>query len=100
MKTIHCVQDVVVPPSCSVAVKSRKVTVKGPRGVLVRNFSHLQIDIKMVNKQLIKVEKWFSNRKELAAVNTVCSHINNMFTGVMRVSSGTMVIPCRFSVRS
>ena len=86
MKTIHCEQEVNVPEGCSVSVKSRIITVKGPRGKLTRNFKHLQIDIRMISKTVIKVEKWFSNRKELAAVNTVCSHIQNMFTGVIRVS--------------
>ncbi|XP_067943976.1 large ribosomal subunit protein uL6-like [Watersipora subatra] len=84
MKTIHCQQTVDVPANCSVRVKSRVVTVKGPRGVLTRNFKHLQIDIELISKNQIKVEKWFSNRKELAAVNTVCSHIQNMFTGVIK----------------
>ena len=86
MKTIHTAQDVEVPAGCSVRVKSRVVTVTGPRGSLTRSFKHLQMDIRMVKQGVIRVEKWFSNRKELAAVNTVCSHIQNMFTGVIKVS--------------
>merc|ERR1712107_108032 len=31
-----------------------------------------------------KVEKWFGKKKELAAVRTVCSHIENLFKGVMK----------------
>ncbi|KAK3100514.1 hypothetical protein FSP39_021140 [Pinctada imbricata] len=38
----------------------------------------------MVSKKTIKVEKWFGKRKELAAVNTVCSHIENMIKGVTK----------------
>jgi len=67
-------------------VKSRKVTVTGPRGTLYRDFSHLQVDIRLISKKLLRVEKWFGTRKELAAVNTVCSHIQNLFTGVQVVS--------------
>lgn len=85
MKTIQCCQDVKVPDDISVTVKGRYVTVKGKRGTLFRNFGHMQVDIRMVGKKTIKVEKWFSSRKELAAVNTVCSHIQNLFTGVQRV---------------
>ena len=33
----------------------------------------------------IRVQKWFGSTRELAAVQSVCSHINNMFTGVQRV---------------
>lgn len=68
-----------------VKVRSRKVTVKGPRGILTRTFKHLAVDIEMEGKKKIKVIKWFGKRKELAAVHTVCSHILNMFKGVTKV---------------
>merc|ERR1719510_385443 len=32
----------------------------------------------------LKVEKWFGKKKELAAVRTVCSHIQNLIVGVTR----------------
>merc|ERR1739846_45020 len=35
-----------------------------------------------VDKSTLKVEKWFGKKKELAAVRTVCSHIQNMIKGV------------------
>merc|ERR1711997_596526 len=54
----------------------------GPRGSLVKSFKHLAIDVYMVDKDTIKVEKWFGKKKQIAAVRTVCSHINNMFKGV------------------
>lgn len=86
MKTIQCLKDVKIPDDVTVTVKSRKVTVTGKRGTLFKDFSHLRLDIRMINKKTLRVEKWFSSRKELAAVNTVCSHIQNMFTGVLKVS--------------
>ena len=39
-----------------------------------------------VDKDTIKVEKWFGKSKQIAAVRTVCSHIENLFKGVMKVS--------------
>lgn len=39
----------------------------------------------MTNATTMKVEKWFGNRSELAAVNTVCSHVDNMQKGVTLV---------------
>merc|ERR1711879_85278 len=82
MKTINSFQLVKVPEKVTVSVKSRTVTVKGPRGTLVRNFRHLPIDISMPNSKTVKVEKWLGKHKELAAVRTVCSHIENMIKGV------------------
>ena len=58
---------------------------KGPRGVLRKDFRHMSIDIRKISKNKILVEKWFGIKKELAAVKTVCSHIQNMFKGVVKV---------------
>merc|ERR1712098_192842 len=75
-------QTVKARKGVSISVKSRKVTVKGPRGTLTRHFRHLPADMMMQNGNTLKVEKWFGNRSELAAVNTVCSHVENMQKGV------------------
>merc|ERR1711993_133076 len=61
-------QSVKVPDEVDVSVKSRVVTVKGPRGTLVKSFKHLAVDISMPNKRTVRVEKWFGKKKELAAV--------------------------------
>jgi large subunit ribosomal protein L9e len=39
-----------------VSVKSREVTVKGPRGSLTKSFRHLAVDIYMPNKKTVKVK--------------------------------------------
>ena len=85
MKEINTFQLVKVPEGIEASVKSRAVTVKGPRGSLTKAFKHLAVDIYKVDKDTIKVEKWFGKKKELAAVRTVCSHIENLFKGVMKV---------------
>merc|ERR1712008_279743 len=66
------------------SVKSRVVTVKGPRGTLKKEIRHLAVDIFMVDKKTIKVEKWFGKKKELAAVRPACSHIKNLCDGVTK----------------
>ena len=71
--------------SVSIKVKARRVTVKGPRGTLIRTFRHLAVDIRKKSEDEIIVEKWFGIHKELAAVRTVCSHIENMIKGVTKV---------------
>merc|ERR1712150_140940 len=73
-----------VPEGVEATVKARTVTVKGARGSLTKAFKHLSVDIYKVDADTIKVEKWFGKKKELAAVRTVCSHIQNMFKGVTK----------------
>ena len=66
-------------------VRARRVVVTGPRGTLTRTFRHLSVDIRKIADDVILVEKWFGIKKELAAVRTVCSHIENMIKGVTKV---------------
>lgn len=85
MKQVLETRFVKVPKGVTVVVGSRKVTVTGPRGTLSRDFTHRSLDIQKVGKRSIKVDLWFGSRKELACVRTICSHIENMITGVTQV---------------
>lgn len=69
-----------------VSVKVRKVIIKGFRGILIRIFRYLVVDIIMVGKNIVMVEKWFGKYKELVVVRIVCSYIENMIKGVIKVS--------------
>jgi len=84
MKQIVVNQTVKVPDGVTVNSRSRRVIVRGPRGVLRRAFRHMAIDINIVDSKTVKVEKWFGSKKEIAAVRTVCSHIENMIKGVTK----------------
>ena len=84
MKTIQVNQNVTFPSGVTFKVKSRRVAVTGPRGTLIRTFRHLAVDIRKINANTLIVEKWFGIHKELAAVRTVCSHIENMIKGVTK----------------
>merc|ERR1711892_1535099 len=77
------------------SVKARAVTVKGPRGSLTKSFKHLAVDIYMTDKQTIKIEKWFGKKKQIAAVRTVCSHVNNLYK--MRAVYAHFPINCAIS---
>ena len=87
MRTINSKQCVVIPEGIKASVRSRIVTITGPRGTLKRNFKHLALDIYMINPKTLKVEKWFGTKKELAAVRTVCSHIENMIKGKLYINN-------------
>lgn len=91
-----CILSVRIPTSSShhifdiicstveVEVKSRVVKVTGPRGSLTRDFKHMNMDMQKVGDKSLRVDVWFANRKQLACVRTVCSHIDNMIVGVTR----------------
>jgi len=85
MRTIFSTRTIEIPAGVTVEVKSREVTVKGPKGSLKREFKHLSVDIAKINDgKQIKVDLWFGNRETIAAIRTVCSHIENMITGVTK----------------
>jgi large subunit ribosomal protein L9e len=70
------------PEKVTVTANKRVVTVTGPRGTLTRSFKHLDVDIN-IEDDTVKVDCWFANRKAASLVQTVCSHIRNMMTGVI-----------------
>lgn len=84
MKTIVSNQEVSIPDGVKVSAKNSIVTVTGPRGTLKRSFAHAKLQIEMIGKKKIRVQKWFGNRCELAVVRTICSHIENMIKGVTK----------------
>jgi len=81
----------------NLTVKSRKVRVKGPRGVLVRDFSHVPLDLhvksvkakdgktgNVVQKKFLVADMWFGDRLSLATIRTVMTHVKNMVVGVRK----------------
>merc|ERR1711933_255232 len=87
MKQVYNTRELEIPADVECDVKSKVVSVKGPRGSLTRDLSHLQVDlykIEVDGKPTIKVEVWHGTSKRLAGTRTVISHINNMFLGVTR----------------
>lgn len=75
----------------TVEVNARVVTVTGKLGSLTREFKHVPMEMRKITKTEDEVEKtyiqvdlWFANRKQLACVRTVCSHVENMIVGVTR----------------
>jgi large subunit ribosomal protein L9e len=70
----------------TVKVAGRKVTITGPRGTLTRDFGHANVDIiYFPRKHQITVDVWFGNKLEKSCIKSVCTHINNMITGLTKV---------------
>ena len=85
MRKNYSSQSLDIVPGVTVNVKSRVVTVTGPRGTLTRSFKHLQADIsKDKSGKKLLVEVWFGTTKHIAAIRTICTHINNMQIGVTK----------------
>jgi len=87
MKDIYKEEEFEIPDGVTVNVKSRLVTVKGPRGELKKNLRHIDMEIKKIGDKKIKLIVWHGSRKHVACLRTVRSLIVNMINGVTKVSS-------------
>ena len=81
MKITRSTNHVEIPEGVQVFIKNRRVVVKGPRGILRRDFSHQFVDIRKEDNKVV-VDLWFGLHKNIAVVRSICSHIHNMITGV------------------
>jgi large subunit ribosomal protein L6 len=72
-----------VPDGVSVNLEGRKVTVKGAKGTLERDFSLIPISID-AEGDTIRVWAEWPRKKEAALVGTIHSHIQNMIKGVQK----------------
>ncbi|KAG2182168.1 hypothetical protein INT43_007095 [Umbelopsis isabellina] len=84
MKDIYKDDELIIPENVEVNIKSRIVTVKGPRGELTKNLRHLNMEIKAAGEKKLKFVVYHGNRKHVACIRTVRSIVNNMITGVTK----------------
>ncbi len=69
------------PDGVTINLDGRKVTVKGAKGAIARDFSHIPISISAEGNNVRVWAEW-PRKKEAALVGTIYSHIQNMITGV------------------
>jgi len=83
-KILYYAEEVNVPDNVDVEIQGMRVKVKGPKGELVKDFSHIRrVLLRKENKKIV-VETYFANGKVKACVGTIASHIRNMVTGVTK----------------
>ena len=71
------------PDGVAINLEGRKVTVKGTKGTIERDFSHIPVLINADGNQIRVWAEW-PRKKEAALVGTIYSHIQNMITGVQK----------------
>ncbi|KAJ5129244.1 Glutaredoxin subgroup [Penicillium bovifimosum] len=82
---LHPRQPPKVTSRCvKVHIKSRVVTVEGPRGKLVKDLSHIAVTFGRPEKNVISIELHHGARKGVATLRTVRTIINNLMIGVTR----------------
>jgi large subunit ribosomal protein L6 len=83
MRAIEISRTIQIPEDVEVTLQGRKVTVKGVKGILTRDFSSASISMRLDGKVLRIWAEW-PRKKEAALVGTIFSHIQNMITGVRK----------------
>ena len=76
-----------IPDAVQFEIRAKKIRVKGPRGILTRDFKHLNLDLKIIVEEGVKkliVESWFGSRKTTASIRTTLSHVKNLVNGVTK----------------
>ncbi|XP_042980467.1 60S ribosomal protein L9-like [Carya illinoinensis] len=88
MKTILSSETMDIPDGVKIKINAKIIEVEGPRGKLIRNFKHLNLDFDLITneagKRKLKIEAWFGSRKTSAAIRTALSHVENLITGVTK----------------
>eukprot|EP00435_Cladocopium_sp_Y103_P030810 s2428_g7.t1 len=85
MKTLLTEESIKVPKGCKITVKSKIVEVSGKHGSLKRDFKHLPIELFLSDGgKKVVARMYFAKSKQCSMLNTVCSHIANLFEGVTK----------------
>jgi large subunit ribosomal protein L6 len=83
MRAIEISKTIQIPDDVEVTIEGRKVTVKGVKGTLTRDFSHAPISIEL-DEKIIRIWAEWPRKKEASVVGTIYSHIQNMIIGVRK----------------
>ncbi|KAI1918579.1 60S ribosomal protein L9B [Ophidiomyces ophidiicola] len=84
MRYIHSEETLKIPDNVNIHIRSRIVTVEGPRGKLVKDLSHLSVSFSRPKKDILAIEIHHGERKAVATLRTVRTIINNLIIGVTR----------------
>jgi len=74
-------KTVEIPENVQLTLDGRKVTVQGPKGKILKDFTHTKLNIS-IDGNLLKLSVENPRRTEAALVGTISAHIKNMIKGV------------------
>ncbi|MEM1681504.1 MAG: 50S ribosomal protein L6 [Sulfolobales archaeon] len=77
-------EEIAIPAGVSVELEGKKVRVKGPKGVVERDFSYAKGIAMKVDEGVVTLETYFANRERKAQFYSIVSHIKNMIDGVTK----------------
>ncbi|MGA9387592.1 MAG: 50S ribosomal protein L6 [Candidatus Bathyarchaeia archaeon] len=83
MRAVEVSRTIQIAEDVEITIEGRKVTVKGQKGTLTRDFRHAPVSMEVVGKTMRIWAEW-PRKKEAALAGTICSHIQNMITGVSK----------------
>lgn len=84
MKPVISSRLIYLPKGIKIKESARKIHVYGPKGVLIRNFNHILIDMKILKKERkLSLKVWYGNKAKVASLNTISTSISNLITGVL-----------------
>ncbi|EXJ77607.1 60S ribosomal protein L9-B [Capronia epimyces CBS 606.96] len=88
MKYIFSQEQLVIPEDVKIHIRSRVVTVEGPRGKLTKDLSHIAVTFTITKnkkgQQLVQIEIHHGSRKNVATLRTVKSLVQNLVIGVTK----------------
>ena len=84
MRAVYLREEIEIPEKVQVTIDGMKVTVKGPKGEVTRDFSHMSGILLYLQDKKIVVETTFANRRKKANFYSIVAHINNMIEGVTK----------------
>jgi len=88
MKYIFSQEQLVIPDNVKIHIRSRIISVEGPRGKLTKDLSHIAVTFTLgknkAGNQLVQIEIHHGSRKNVATLRTVKSLIQNLVIGVTK----------------
>jgi large subunit ribosomal protein L6 len=76
-------RSIPIPEGVVINIDGRKVTVRGAKATLIRDFSFADVSMETDGKN-VRISAQWPRKKEASLVGTIESHVKNMITGVTK----------------
>lgn len=83
MKVLKIRETIEIPGNISVKIKNKKMYIKGPKGIISRDFSNIRRMLIFIQDKKIIIESFRARKKEYATVKTIAAIIRNLINGVL-----------------